>query len=93
MDDGGTLTIGVNYLSDEKMYEIKISDTGIGINEEDIPHIFEPFYTTKVNGKGVGLGLAVAYGIVERHKGIIEVQSEKNKGTTFIIKLPKLIKQ
>ncbi len=89
MHDGGTLKVEAIYLENDLMYEIKISDSGVGINEEDLSHIFEPFFTTKVNGKGVGLGLSVAYGIIERHNGIVEVHSEKNKGTVFTIKLPK----
>jgi two-component system, NtrC family, sensor kinase len=89
MNDGGTLTVSVFYIEAERMYEIKISDSGVGISEEDLSHIFEPFFTTKVNGKGVGLGLSVAYGIIERHNGLVEVHSEKNQGTTFAIRLPK----
>lgn len=89
MHDGGTLSIKVSFIESEKMYEIKINDSGVGISEEDISHIFEPFFTTKVDGKGVGLGLSVAYGIIERHNGLVEVHSEKNQGTTFTIRLPK----
>lgn len=65
-----------------------ISDTGTGIRGEDIPHIFEPFFTTKKEGRGTGLGLAVVYGIIERHSGTIKVNSAPNKGTTFTITLP-----
>jgi two-component system NtrC family sensor kinase len=89
MNDGGTLTISIEFIEAELMYEIKVSDSGVGIGEEDLAHIFEPFFTTKIDGKGVGLGLSVAYGIIERHNGLIEAISEKNKGTTFIIRLPK----
>ncbi len=67
---------------------LSIADTGTGIRSEDIPHIFEPFYTTKKEGKGTGLGLAVVYGIVERHHGTITVESGINKGATFNIVLP-----
>jgi len=67
--------------------EIKISDTGCGISKEDIPKIFEPFYTTK-GQKGTGLGLAVIWGIIDNHDGTIDVESEVGKGTTFSIRLP-----
>ncbi len=67
--------------------EIKISDNGSGIPKEDLPKIFEPFYSTK-GQKGTGLGLAVIWGIIDNHNGTIKVESEINKGTTFIIHLP-----
>lgn len=67
--------------------EIKISDTGAGINNEDLPKIFEPFFSTK-GQKGTGLGLAVIWGIIDNHNGTITVESEVGKGTTFIIRLP-----
>jgi signal transduction histidine kinase len=68
---------------------IVIRDTGIGIPEEALPHIFEPFFTTKESGKGTGLGLAVVYGIVERHNGKITVQSKPTSGTVFTMVFPK----
>ena len=68
--------------------EIKISDTGCGIQKKHLKNIFEPFFTTKEEGKGVGLGLSVVYGIVTRHRGTIEVESEPGEGTTFTIHLP-----
>ncbi|MFI5252599.1 MAG: sensor histidine kinase [Bacteroidota bacterium] len=89
MPEGGTIRI---FLSDDIQKEsirIEIGDTGIGIRDEDMPHIFEPFYTTKHDGKGTGLGLAVVYGIVERHGGFIQVKSKVHEGTTFILELPK----
>ncbi len=67
--------------------EIKISDTGCGIAKDDLIKIFEPFYSTK-GQKGTGLGLAVIWGIIDNHNGTINVESELNKGTTFIIRLP-----
>jgi two-component system, NtrC family, sensor kinase len=67
--------------------EVKISDTGQGIPKDDLSRIFEPFYTTK-RQKGTGLGLAVAWGIIDNHNGTIDVESELGKGTTFTIHLP-----
>ena len=67
--------------------EVKVSDTGCGISIENIPKIFEPFYSTK-GQKGTGLGLAVIWGIIDNHDGTISVDSELNKGTTFTILLP-----
>ena len=67
--------------------EIKISDSGSGIRKEDLPKIFEPFYSTK-GQSGTGLGLAVIWGIIDNHNGTIGVDSEVGKGTTFTIRLP-----
>jgi two-component system, NtrC family, sensor kinase len=68
--------------------EIKVRDNGTGIAPDILPHIFEPFMTTKEHGHGTGLGLAIARGIMERHMGSIEVESELGQGTTFILTLP-----
>jgi two-component system, cell cycle sensor histidine kinase and response regulator CckA len=68
--------------------EIKISDTGSGIPKENLPRIFDPFFTTKEVGKGTGLGLNVAYNIIEKHHGKIDVKSDAGKGTTFTIRIP-----
>ncbi|MDD8017827.1 MAG: ATP-binding protein [Bacteroidota bacterium] len=87
MPNGGELTIKA-LNSNHPAIIIKICDTGTGIRDEDLPHIFEPFYTTKHEGKGTGLGLAVVYGIVERHRGRISVDSVVNHGTTFTMTLP-----
>ncbi len=73
---------------DAECVVLRVSDNGPGMTEEVKAHIFEPFFTTKSEGKGVGLGLAIAFGIIERHHGSIEVESEVRKGTTFIITLP-----
>lgn len=67
--------------------EIKISDTGQGIPDEDLSKIFDPFFTTKEVGKGTGLGLNVVYNIIQRHKATIDVESEVGKGTTFSMRL------
>ncbi len=67
---------------------VRVTDTGQGIPSDILPHIFEPFFTTKDVDKGVGLGLSQVYGIVQQHKGYIDVQSEVGEGTTFVIYLP-----
>ncbi len=67
---------------------IEFEDTGPGIDEEVLPKIFDPFFTTKAVGEGTGLGLSICYKIIKSHNGKIEVESEKGKGTKFIIKLP-----
>lgn len=69
---------------------ISISDTGVGIHENDIQKIFEPFYTTKETGKGTGLGLSIVHSVVSAHGGWIRVFSEKGVGTTFSVYLPVL---
>lgn len=73
---------------DDKTLRIEIIDNGSGINEEVLPHIFEPFYTTKQGVSGNGLGLAIVHGIVQRHNGKIEVLSKIGEGTTIAIILP-----
>ena len=80
--------ISVKSECDGDIVTLIFSDSGTGIKEEDINKIFEPFFTTKKEGRGTGLGLWVSYGIIKSFQGDIKVQSKKNKGTTFIIKLP-----
>jgi two-component system, NtrC family, sensor kinase len=89
MPGGGTFTIRVQEIEYLHAVQMTVSDTGSGITEEDMPHIFEPFYTTKKEGKGTGLGLSVVYGIIERHSGSISVESRQGMGTTFTITLPR----
>ena len=85
MPDGGRLTIRSAAVDGEA--KIDVQDTGCGISKENLGKLFTPFFTTKAKGKGVGLGLAVVHGIIERHKGRIKVQSEVGKGTTFSVYL------
>jgi two-component system NtrC family sensor kinase len=88
MNGNGTLTISTFLNRDGTFIEIKFSDTGHGIKEEDQKRLFEPFFTTKEVGKGTGLGLAISYSIIQKHQGTIEVKSEVGKGSTFNVKLP-----
>jgi len=105
MPGGGLLYLETeNLLLDESVvrpYEIKpgpyvkisITDTGVGMDEKTKERIFEPFFTTKEMGRGAGLGLASAYGIIKGHGGMIAVISDKGQGTTFNIYLPALRKE
>lgn len=88
MPEGGTLTIKTRCDSGIKRVIIEVSDTGIGISEENIGRVMDPFFTTKEIGKGTGLGLAMTYGIVNRHNGNIDIKSKVGEGTTFTITLP-----
>lgn len=100
MPDGGVLTIGTKLVLGERIKErfsgaverqyvaISINDTGTGMDEEIQQRIFEPFYSTKARGKGTGLGLAIVHGIVKLHRGLIDVQSTKGIGTTFVMYFP-----
>ncbi len=86
MPNGGTLTVGVK--TKNKNCKIIITDTGEGISDENLPYIFEPFYTSKKGENGVGLGLSIAYGIIKRHNGKINTITELGIGTTFEIIIP-----
>jgi CheY-like chemotaxis protein len=99
MPEGGRLTVGSSLVDgealrsrfpeahEEKYVEVCIQDSGVGMDEETRSRIFEPFFTTKGTG-GQGLGLAVVYGIINGHRGFIDVASAAGKGTTFRIYLP-----
>ncbi len=95
MPKGGVLTVSTeNVALDSEDHQhgdhvlLRISDTGYGMDQETVSHIFEPFYTTKPVGQGTGLGLAIAFGIVKSHGGMISCDSHPGKGTTFSIYLP-----
>lgn len=83
--------INVDITDNKNEVSISISDSGIGIAEDNMRKLFTPFFTTKKMGKGTGLGLAITYGIIKMHKGDIKVKSELGKGAEFIVKLPKNI--
>lgn len=85
MPDGGTLRVRTQLDGPDVL--VAVSDTGVGMSEATLKHCFELFYTTK-GDRGTGLGLAMAYGSIQRHAGTIEVQSKLGVGTTFVIKLP-----
>jgi signal transduction histidine kinase len=94
MPHGGKLTLRTNIVTEPGLggrsktwVRIDVSDTGVGIPKDNLRKLFTPFFTTKERGKGVGLGLAVVHGIIERHHGRIKVDSEVGKGTTFSVYL------
>jgi len=87
MAEGGTITLATRPV-DSQWVEIKVSDTGCGIAEENLGKLFTPFFTTKALGKGTGLGLSIVYGIIKMHRGQITVQSQVGQGTTFTVTLP-----
>jgi len=93
MEEGGELTLrtvfrDVNEELEADMVEVRFIDSGVGISEENLARIFDPFYSAKKTGNSTGLGLAVSLGIIEKHDGRIEVSSTLNKGTEFRILLP-----
>jgi signal transduction histidine kinase len=87
MPHGGKLFIASRYGADRNSVEVSVMDTGKGIPPELLPHVFDPFFSTKGEG-GTGLGLSVSYGIIKNHKGEIRVESKVGTGTTFTIELP-----
>lgn len=86
--EGGTLTIETRPIDEGDKVQVCFTDRGIGIPREHVTKLFEPFFTTKRKGKGVGLGLSVAYGIIQEHGGLIIVESEPGKGTTLDVRIP-----
>ncbi len=89
MPNGGTLSISGEIDQSADGIILAVTDSGCGIGPHDLPRIFEPFYSTKTDGRGNGLGLAMVYGIIREHNGSVEVESEPGKGSTFKIKLPR----
>ncbi|MFW6082315.1 MAG: ATP-binding protein [Desulfosalsimonas sp.] len=88
MPDGGSLTIRAGDNKAGSRVWCEVADQGTGIADRDLPHIYEPFFTTKSEGSGVGMGLSMVYGIIREHKGEITVDSKERQGTTFKISLP-----
>ena len=86
MPKGGRLKVSVQEVGNT--IEVRFADTGVGIAPELLERIFAPFFTTRSDEGGTGLGLAVSYGIIERHQGEITVESTVGEGTTFILRLP-----
>jgi two-component system, NtrC family, sensor kinase len=87
MPQGGTLTL--RAVEERETVRIDVGDTGVGIPPEVLPHVFEPFFSTKEGGTGVGLGLSVVYGIVQRHGGTVAADSTVGRGTTFTLRFPR----
>lgn len=88
--EGTKITIKTDYQYNDKVI-IKVIDNGKGMPEEVIPHIFDPFFSTKESNNSLGLGLSAVYGIVEHHGGSIEVESEVGTGTEFTVTLPRIL--
>ena len=88
MDNDGTLSMLTRLNGNGEYIDIQFSDTGHGIQEEDIKSLFEPFFTTKEVGKGTGLGLAISYSIIRKHQGTIDVRNQAGEGATFTVTLP-----
>ncbi|MBI4796776.1 MAG: two-component sensor histidine kinase, partial [Deltaproteobacteria bacterium] len=88
MEGEGRLTVATSVVSGSEMLQIRFRDTGPGIPEGHLSRLFDPFFTTKEVGKGVGLGLSISYGIIQKHRGRVSVESTGPQGTTFLVELP-----
>ena len=86
--DVGVLRIGIFNTEDWESVAVSFADTGVGIPEQHLRDVFDPFFTSKKAAKGTGLGLSVSLGIIHRHGGDIRVESEVGKGTVFTVLLP-----
>ncbi len=87
MPSGGALTVRVGFLGTDRA-EVTVADQGVGIPPEDLPNLFDPFFTTREGGEGTGLGLSISYGIVRRFGGDLRVESAVGRGTTVHVTLP-----
>jgi signal transduction histidine kinase len=85
IEDKGTVRVETQKV--EKKIQVKITDSGSGMDKRALRRLFDPFYTTKAPGKGTGLGLAMTHEIIEKMKGTIQVKSEPGKGTEVIVTL------
>ncbi|MFW6146462.1 MAG: ATP-binding protein [Planctomycetota bacterium] len=103
MGDGGTITIATGnatldadfcaahaWATPGRYVKVSVTDTGCGMDEATLAQAFEPYFTTKGMGKGTGLGLSTVYGLIKQHRGLVEVESQVGKGTTFTIYLPRV---
>jgi len=86
VDDGGLVAVKSGVIKEQKRVRVEVVDNGCGIAPENMDKIFEPFFSTKADG--TGLGLAVSYGIVRNHNGEIRVSSEMGRGSRFIVEFP-----
>jgi signal transduction histidine kinase len=86
MGEAGTLTVATKAVDSSVV--ISVADTGRGVDPEELGKVFDPFYTTRAVGEGVGLGLSVSYGIVRSHQGRLSLASRPGEGTTVTIELP-----
>jgi two-component system sensor histidine kinase HydH len=88
MDKGGTLSVTLSEDTEASGVTVRVTDTGAGISEEHLEHVFDPYFTTRQTG--TGLGLAIVHKIMESHQGEVKVESEVGKGTTVTLFLPRL---
>ena len=88
MENEGILTLRTYRDKPTKKVYLEVADTGCGIPKENVPKVFDPFFSTKEQGKGTGLGLSTVYGIVKENGGNIAVKETSPEGTTFLLELP-----